>query len=1204
MDCPKCRHKNPKGAKFCNTCGNDLTRSGKSTRHVVALDQKLLKIQRYLPKGLTEKILSEKEKIEGERKQVTVMFCDMEGFTPLVERLGPERAYSLMDRIYEILIRNVHNYEGTVNEFTGDGIMALFGAPITVENAPQWALRSALSIHREMNTLSKEQKLPLKMRVGINTGPVVLGSLGNDLRVEFKAVGDTVNLASRMEGLSEPGCTYVTEKTYNLTEGLFCFEDIGTQRVKGKTLSVSVYKLLSAKKDVYRPRLGAERMIFSEMVGRESELDKLELQVMKTINGQGSIVNIIGEAGIGKSRLVAELKKREVIKRVTLLEGRAISIGRNLPFHPIIDILKQWARIMENDGELKAFAKLEVAVRNICVDDFHEVLPFVATLMGMKFSGRHAERIKGIEGEALEKLILKNVRSLLIKAAESAPLVLVMEDLHWADTSSIELLLSFFRLVLTHKILFINVFRPCYEETGDRIVKASKEMFCEHTIEIFLNPLTERMSETLIHNMLKMKGLRHPVINLIVKRSDGNPFFIEEVVRSLIDEGAIVVKDCTFSVTEKIDTAIVPYTINDVLMARIDRLEGRTRDLIKVASVIGRNFFHRILAEVAKRIEEIDQRLGYLKEAQLIQERNRMEEVEYLFKHALAQESAYASILPLKRQKLHEKVAESIETVFKERIHEFYGMLAFHYSKAKNEEKAEHYLIKAGEESLRSSASSEALHYYREALNLYLKKYGDTADPEKLSMLERNIAITLSNKGKYVEAVEYYDSALSHMRVKTPKHWLSSLWLALLSFSRVLLSLYLPFQGFKRIPTEREKKIIDLRYKKGKALAVSNPKRLFFESINLLANLSSFQLIKIEKGFGMFAESAVLFQWLGISFKLSSRILDRCKEKITSNDTENRLYYEISLLMHNFLKGDWSSINEYDTNLVAGGLEIGESFEVSVYVVWHGLLNIERGCFDDAQEMIEKLKEIYEEFEQDFAKILYYQLNSRFLLKTRRIQAATVLLNRGIQFVKKAETGIYMNDLYTMRVQVKMISGDIHGAEDALLSATNYLMEVKPIPYFYTPFLLAQSKVEIRRMKERLETGFETNLSEYRKRAFESSKIALKKASKSAYHITEALKIMGTYYWLVDKRKKALKLWRRSIAEGERMGALVELSRSYFEVGSYLSEPDSKFKELDGMNANEYFKKARRMFEEMDLQWDLDELDKVSSYTLTIYNTK
>jgi len=298
MKCPKCEYENREGAKFCNECGNKLEvacpecgkinrlgskfcdecghnlglRSEPSAREL-SLDEKLAKIQRYLPKGVTEKILAQRDKIEGERKQVTVMFCDMEGFTALSERHGPEEAYSIMDQVYEILIHKVHDYEGTVNEMTGDGIMALFGAPIALEDAPQRAIRSAMAIHREMARFSDRKKQerkgipPLRMRVGIHTGPVVVGTLGNDLRVEFKAVGDTVNLASRMEELAEPGSTYVTGESFRLTEGLFRFEALGEKALKGKEEPVTVYRAIAPSTRRTRFDVSAERGL-TPFVGR------------------------------------------------------------------------------------------------------------------------------------------------------------------------------------------------------------------------------------------------------------------------------------------------------------------------------------------------------------------------------------------------------------------------------------------------------------------------------------------------------------------------------------------------------------------------------------------------------------------------------------------------------------------------------------------------------------------------------------------------------------------------------------------------------------------------------------------------------------------------------------------------------------------------------------------------------------------------
>ncbi|MEJ2098204.1 MAG: hypothetical protein P8Y38_14060, partial [Deltaproteobacteria bacterium] len=313
-----------------------------------------------------------------------------------------------------------------------------------------------------------------------------------------------------------------------------------------------------------------------------------------------------------------------------------------------------------------------------------------------------------------------------------------------------------------------------------------------NSVEIVLEPLNKKMSETLITNVLNINVLRHDIIRQIVQRAGGNPFFIEEVARSLIDEQAVVLKNGAFQVTEKIGTIAIPNTINDVLMARIDRLDEETRNLVRIASVIGRTFFYRILAGVAGTIENLDGQLSYLKEIQLLRERERIGETEYIFKHALVQEAAYGSILPLKRKKLHLKVAQSIEKVFSERIHDFYGMLAYHYSRGENLEMTEEYLIKAGEEALRSSASNEALHYYQEALNLYLKNTGKDADPAKIAMLEKNIALALYNRGQYVEGVKYFDKALSFYWGKLPKLQIATFFKILAAFLHLLISLYIP----------------------------------------------------------------------------------------------------------------------------------------------------------------------------------------------------------------------------------------------------------------------------------------------------------------------------------------------------------------------------------------------------------------------------
>jgi len=1192
MKCTRCQLSQPEGARFCIECGHRLTPASSSTPQFVSFEEKLEKIQRYLPKGLTEKILAQKDKIEGERKHVTIMFCDMKGFTPLAEKLGPEETFSLMDQVFEILIHEVHRSEGIVNELRGDGILALFGAPIAVENAPQKAIHAAISIHREIAAFNEKIRSshkipPILLRIGINTGPVIVGTLGNDLRVNFTAVGDTINLASRMEGLAAPGTTYVTGETFRLTDGLFRFEALGRKTIKGKKEAIPVYKILSAKEDVYRPRLGSERMIYSEMVGRDRELDKLELQLMKVINGEGSVVNIIGEGGIGKSRLIAELKNRAAVKRVVLLEGMAISIGRNLSFHPIIDMLKQWAQIRKNDSEAAAFYKLETAVRKVCLEDAYEVLPFLATLMGMNLSGRYQERIKGIEGEALKKLILRGMQKLLIKAADRTPLVFVTEDLHWIDTSSLELLESLFRLTEQHRILFVNVFRPGHKETGDRLIETIKERIPVYSVEIMLEPLDDRMSEALVTNMLKSNGLHHPIIEQIVQRASGNPFFIEEIVRSLIDDCAVVLKDGTFQVTEKINTIAIPNTINELLMVRIDRLEEETRQLVKVASVIGRNFFHRILIEVVKPLGDIDTRLSYLKEVEILRERRRMDEVEYLFTHALAQEAAYESILPRRRKEIHLKVADSIEKIFAERLHEFYGMLSYHYSMAENLDKAEKYLIKAGEEARRSAASDEALHFYEAALSLYLEKSGNHADREKVAMLEQNIALALYNRGQHEEAVGHFDRTLEHYWGKLPQNPLSRAIKFLSSFLHLVTALHIPYLKFRATPSQRDLLIFDLFYKKCKALAITNPKRFFIEFFFLHKKISSYDLQRFENGTSLFVSASPLFSFSGISFGLSRKLLDFVKHMICEDDVRASSIYEICETMHNFLEGNWKEIKNYDDDLIKKNCDIGEIWDAAQILYWHALPCIYQGSLGIVESILNRLEGLFQVYQYNLAKTYEYELTSCLLTECRRFNDALSEIKKGIEFEERSGQGFW--GIYVCEARVYLALREIDKAAKCLAQAKRICRQIRPVPFQMTGLYRAELEYDLYRLQEMFGNADRKLLSKYRRKAFRSVKLLLRNVRKVAQYRTESYKLTGEYYWMMNRQKTALAWWHRAIKEGEFLGARLQLAGVYSGLGKRLLEPGSRYRALDGIDAEDYLEMAKSTLEEMELQSYLDE---------------
>ncbi len=869
MQCPKCQFENPDGKKFCGGCGTKLESICLSCQSSnppnfqfcgecganlqPTQSQSDAKPELTKTKGVTE----------SERKHVTALFSDLAGYTSMTERMDPEQVKEITGRIFTGVKEIVAKYEGFVDRLMGDGVLAFFGILRAHEDYPIRAIRAALEIHEFVKGLSPiyeaQTGRPLSMHSGINTGLVVTAEV-DLVKGTQEVAGEAVNVASRLSGLAGPGEILVGEETARGSRGYFDFQDLGLKQVKGKTKPVQVYRVTGIKKNQERS-MGID----SPLVGRQKELDLLSLQVYRLINGTGGIVTVTGEAGIGKSRLMAELHRTEAVKKTMLLEGRALSIGRTLSFYPIIDALKHWAQIKEGDTDSESQRKLEKAIRAIHPEEASEIFPFIATLMGMRLTGKHTQRMKDIAGEALEKLIFKNMRELLIKGSELRPTVIYIEDFHWVDTSSLELIEALFRLVEGYRILFILVFRPGYADTGERIIKSIGENYPTHWTRIELDPLNETESETLLSNLLRIKGLPPHIRDQILQRAGGNPFFIEEVVRSLIDEGAVVLKNGEYEVTEKISQIVIPQSIHALIMTRIDRLDEATRNLVRMASVIGRNFFYRILTEVASTIEEIDRKLDYLKEIQLIRERKRMEELEYLFKHALAQEAAYESILIQRRKELHNRVAQSIEKVFNERLHEFYGMLAYHYSMGEDLDKSEEYMIKAGEEAMKSAASSEALGYFQEALSVYRNKFGEKASPEKIAMLEKNIAYALFNKGEHVKAAHYCAKVLEYHGEIFPKTAVGTVLKCVNGFLHLLIAIYLPQLKWKRIPDEKDKEIIELQSMKAKALTAGAPKRFMIETFFGRPDITAVDMSRIEKVFRQFAGLAALFSWTGIS---------------------------------------------------------------------------------------------------------------------------------------------------------------------------------------------------------------------------------------------------------------------------------------------------------------------------------------------------
>jgi class 3 adenylate cyclase/tetratricopeptide (TPR) repeat protein len=747
--CPKCHFENFPGDKFCGDCGCDLSLSSKPISKELSFDEKIAKIQKYLPGGLTEKILSQRDRIEGERKQVTVMFCDMEGFTSLFEGLGPEEVYTLMDKVYEILIHKVHDYEGTVNELTGDGIMALFGAPIALEDAPQRAIRSALAIHREINKFSDQVKSekrmpPIKMRIGIHTGPVIVGTLGNDLRVEFKAVGDTVNLASRMEGLAEPGTTFVTEDTFKLTEGFFRFEALGEKQVKGKEEPLRVYQVIAPSTRRTRFDVSAERGL-TPFVGREREIELLLDGFQRAKSGKGQAFSIVSEAGCGKSRLLYEFRKAVANEDANFFEGKCLSYGRGVAYHPIIDILKSNFDIQEGEGDQEIREKVKKGLKLIGVDE-PSTLPYLLEFLSVKDSG--IDQIS-MSPEARKDRMIEAIKRIVLKGSEMKPLIIAFEDLHWIDKSSEDVVRSHLESIPGSRVLLIFTYRTEFIHTW-----GSKSYHNQLT----LHRLSNKESFEMVTHILCTKEIEKTLEELILEKTEGVPFFIEEFIKSLKDLKIIERKDNTYRLSKDIRQMTIPSTIQDVIMARVDSLPERAKEVLQTGSVIEREFSYALIKRTMSLSEqELLSSLSILKDSELLYERGIYPQSNYNFKHALTREVVYDSILAKRKKKLHEEIGKGIEELYGDSLPGHYEVLAEQFLLSENYEKGAEYSRLAGRKAEKISSFADAIAYGKKRITC-LEKLPMTGEGKKKNIDARTaLGLYMAQMDYYAEAKEAID---------------------------------------------------------------------------------------------------------------------------------------------------------------------------------------------------------------------------------------------------------------------------------------------------------------------------------------------------------------------------------------------------------------------------------------------------------------
>ncbi len=692
MECVGCGAALPIGAKFCLECGVPVE-VGPSPAG-------------YTPRYMSEQILAARKALEGERKQVTVLFCDIVRSSALAGELGAEGFHELVDRFFAVALEEVHRYEGTVNQFLGDGLMALFGAPLAHEDHARRAVLTGLGI---------AERAPVEVRIGLNSGAVVVGSIGDDLRMDYTAFGDTTILAARLQAAAQPGEVLVSRETAALVRGYFEFEEVVPVEVKERT----VHPLRVAG---VGPRTSPLDQIesLSPFSGRERELEALRAALASVVAGEGGqVVGLVGEPGIGKSRLVFEFCRLGE-EQATVLEGRCLTYGNAIPYGPVLDLIRSACGIAVRDDPELIEKKLRMTLAALELKLDHG--DYLLHAMGIA-----AERLDALDAPTIKGRTLEALRSLLLAEAARRPLIVLVEDVHWIDRTSEDVLDELVSEVPSTALLLITTCRPGY--TAPWIDKS-------FATQIALRPLPADASGRIVSQLLGDTADARTAA--LVARGEGNPFFLEELARAA---------------REQLDTN-VPQTVEGVLAARIDRLGATQKAAVQVAAVLGREFPLSLIDEVWSGETSLLADLEELKRLEFLRERRGGDERRFVFKHALTREVAYDTLLEARRRELHGRAGAVIERLYADRLYEQYELLAHHYARSSDAERAAQYLELANRKACTQQAAEEAVAYFYETLAI-LERLPDSEENRRrrlgLVLAQLNVFHFLWRLDEYLE---------------------------------------------------------------------------------------------------------------------------------------------------------------------------------------------------------------------------------------------------------------------------------------------------------------------------------------------------------------------------------------------------------------------------------------------------------------------